>query len=243
MPSASHGPYQKVHGDKFALANAAISETDPSQKRWIPLAIPGSDQQVTFLEGLRRLCGAGEPTLKDGLSIYLYAFNADSGNQAFYSADGDWLIVPQLGDLHITTELGRLIVSPLEICVIPRGIKFKVDVAPGADGKQQGRGYICETYKGHFVLPDLGPIGSNSLANPMHFETPTSWYHDNQEEWTIVSKYADEFFTYQQDHSPFDVVAWHGNYAPYKYDLNKFNTVGSISYDHPDPSIFTVLTC
>lgn len=98
--------------------------------------------------------------------------------------------------MHITTELGRLIVSPLEICVIPRGIKFKVDVAPDADGKLQGRGYICETYKSHFVLPDLGPIGSNSLANPMHFETPTSWYDDSQEEWTIVSKFADEFFTY-----------------------------------------------
>lgn len=207
---------------------------------------------------MRRMCGAGDPCMKDGLSIYLYAITDNMVNdykkEAMYSADGDFLIVPQEGDLYITTEFGRFVVEPLEIIVIPRGIKFSVDVAPGkkpgdedSDEKPKAfaRGYICETYKGHFTLPDLGPIGSNSLANPMHFKTPVSYYEDveDSEEWTITAKFGDQFHEYTQDHSPFDVVAWHGNYHPYKYDLRLFNTVGSISYDHPDPSIFTVLTC
>ena len=128
-------------------------------------------------------------------------------------------------------------VEPLEICVIQRGIKFSVDVLEG-----KSRGYITEVYKGHFVIPDLGPIGSNGLANPRDFEIPVAWYEDVVENWRIVNKFQGSFFEIQYDHSPFDIVAWHGNYCPYKYDLRKYNTIGSISFDHPDPSIFTVLT-
>ena len=185
------------------------------------------------------MCGAGEPSLKNGLGIHLFSFNKNMGNQAFYSSDGDMLIVPQMGHLHITTEYGKLEIEPEQIAVIQRGIKFKVDLKDC----DQARGYICETYKSHFQLPDLGPIGANSLANPIHFESPTAWYEDTSENWTIISKFNGKFFNYSLSHSPFNVVAWHGNYCPYRYDLRKFNTIGSISYDHPDPSIFTVLTC
>ena len=175
--------------------------------------------------------------MKDGLSILVYACNANMEKEAFYSSDGDILIVPQQGAILVKTEFGRMRVEPLEICVIQRGIKFSVDLIEG-----KSRGYITEVYKGHFVIPDLGPIGSNGLANPRDFETPVAWYEDIEEKWTIINKFQGKFFSIQYDHSPYDIVAWHGNYAPYKYDLRKFNTIGSISYDHPDPSIFTVLT-
>ena len=194
------------------------------------------------------MCGAGDPSMKDGLGIHTYACNQNMGKTCFYSSDGDMLIVPQEGILYVTTEFGRMIVKPLEICVIQRGIKFKIDLDAEneqikEDNPMKARGFICETYKSHFVLPDLGPIGANGLASSMHFQTPHSWYEEVSGDFTAVCKFAGKFFEYDLDHSPFDVVAWHGNYAPYKYDLTKFNTIGSISYDHPDPSIFTVLTC
>lgn len=129
-------------------------------------------------------------------------------------------------------------VEPLEIAIVQRGIKFKVDLP---DGKSKG--YLCEVYRGHFIIPDLGPIGANGMANPRDFETPVAWYEDTKDEWTVVNKFSGKFFRYKVHHSPFDIVAWHGNYAPCKYDLKKYNTMGSISFDHPDPSIFTVLTC
>jgi len=160
------------------------------------------------------------------------------GNTVFYSSDGDLLVVPQEGKLLIETEMGKLLVEPFEIVVLPRGLKFSVQLPDGFS-----KGYLNEVYKGHYVLPDLGPIGSNCLANPRDFEAPVAWYEDKEGQYRIVNKYIGKFFEYSIDHSPFDVVAWHGNYNPYKYDLRKFNTVGSISYDHPDPSIFTVLTC
>jgi homogentisate 1,2-dioxygenase len=139
--------------------------------------------------------------------------------------------------LNIKTECGRLEVPPLFVCVIPRGIKFQVNVS------EPVRGYICETFKGHFTIPPLGPIGSNGLANPRDFEAPTAWYEDVQTKFLITSKFAGELFTYTQDYSCFDVVGWHGNYYPCRYNLELFNTMNTVSYDHPDPSIFTVLTC
>jgi homogentisate 1,2-dioxygenase len=157
-------------------------------------------------------------------------------NTAFYNSDGDLLIVPQVGDLIITTELGKLKVSPKEIVVLPRGLRFRIDV------NNDCRGYVCEIFKSHFILPDLGLIGSNSLANPRDFEIPTAWFEDKDCNFTVINKYQSKFFTTQYNHSIFNVVAWYGNYVPYKYDLNKFNTLGTISFDHPDPSLLTVLS-
>ncbi|KAJ4152154.1 hypothetical protein NW765_017663, partial [Fusarium oxysporum] len=189
----------------------------PNQLRWDPFDIlEGTD----FITGIRLVTGAGEATVKSGLAIYVFSADRDmSAKQAFYSANSDFLIVAQHGALNIRTELGRLLVRPKEIAVIPRGVRF-----------------------GHSQLPELGPIGSNCLANARDFQIPVADYEDDQSDWVITAKVNGQLFDAAQDHSPFDVVAWHGNYYPHKYDLGRFNTIGSISYDHPDPSIFTVLT-
>lgn len=208
----------------------------PNQLRWDPFDIP---EGRCFLDGLRLLGGAGDATVKSGLAIYVYGADVNMNpKKAFYSADGDFLIVAQQGALDIRTELGRLLVRPNEIVVIPRGIRYRVDLVDG----EPIRGYILELYEGHFQLPELGPIGSNCLANARDFQAPVADYDDDESNWTITAKFAGQLFNAAQDHSPFDVVAWHGNFYPYKYDLGRFNTIGSISYDHPDPSIFTVLT-
>lgn len=190
------------------------------------------------------ICGAGEPSLKEGLCIYNYTANVSMSpfHRVFYSADGDFLIVPETGTLVIKTELGRLRVDPCEICVIPRGIKFSVDLL---DGQSAIRGYCIEVFKGHFELPSLGPIGANGLANPRDFLVPAAHFEDLDKPghgFTVFSKFIGRFFSLEQAHSPFDVVAWHGNYYPFKYDLRRFNTMNTVSYDHPDPSIYTVLT-
>jgi len=181
--------------------------------------------------------------MKNGMAISRYSFNknmtTEGSKMAMYTADSDMLIVPCTGTLHITTEMGRMTVAKKEICVIQRGIKFSVD----REDEGVASGWICETYKGHFVVPDLGPIGSNGLANDRDFLTPQASYEDTTDAWSIFVRFNSTSWKYSQDYSPFNVVAWHGNYAPYKYDLNKFATIGSISFDHPDPSIFTVLTC
>jgi homogentisate 1,2-dioxygenase len=178
--------------------------------------------------------------MKSGVGYFIYAAGKDmAANEAFYSADGDFLIVPQHGVLDIQTELGRLVVRPNEICVIPRGIRYRVTLPSGPV-----RGYILELYEGHFELPELGPIGSNCLANARDFQAPVADFdEDTSSSWTILAKFAGHLYAAAQDHTPFDVVAWHGLYYPYKYDLGRYNTLGSVSYDHPDPSIYTVLTC
>jgi homogentisate 1,2-dioxygenase len=210
---------------------------DPNQFRWSPLPLPAQTESIDFVNGMKLMGGAGDPSLKDGLAIYVYCANASMQNKAFYNADGDFLIVPQHGSLSIKTEMGNMQVDPCEIVVIPRGVKFQVLV----DGPV--RGYIAEIFKGHFELPGLGPIGSNGLANPRDFEFPVAAFEDLEENFTVVSKFINKMYFTELDHSPFDVVAWHGNYAPFKYDLRKFNTMNSVSFDHPDPSIYTVLTC
>lgn len=210
----------------------------PNQLRWDPFDL---DKSVDWVHSLHLVAGAGDPTMKSGLGIFIYAAGKDMDAQdAFYSADGDFLIVPQHGVLDIQTELGKLLVRPNEVCVIPRGIRYRVTLPEGPV-----RGYICELYQNHFTLPDLGPMGSNALANARDFQAPVASFdedHDGKTTYTILSKFAGHLFAAKQNHMPFDVVAWHGNYYPYKYDLGRFNTMGSISYDHPDPSIFTVLT-
>lgn len=211
------------------------AEQIPNQLRWDPFDF---NLDVDWTQSLRRIAEAGDPTTKSGLAIYIYAVGKDMDeHQAFYSADGDFLIVPQHGVLDIQTELGRILLRANEICVIPRGIRYRISLAAGS-----ARGYICELYEGHFKLPELGPIGSNGLANVCDFQAPSSSFDEDTSEWQVIAKFNNTLFSTKQSHTPFDVVAWHGNYYPYKYNLGRFNTIGSISFDHPDPSIFTVLT-
>ncbi len=239
-PACSVSPFTQEHASpQNAFATAAALHFLPDQFRWDPFADP--EEPTDFIDGLRQVAGAGDPTLKQGLGIFVYAANTSmDARTAFYSADGDLLVVPQAGALDIRTEMGRLLVRPLEICVIPRGVRFQVDL-PEAD---VARGYSLELYQGHFTLPELGPIGSNGLANARDFQAPVACFDDDDGDrtYTIRTKVNHKLFRATQAHTPFDVVAWHGTYYPYKYDLGRFNVIGSISFDHPDPSIFTVLT-
>ncbi|XP_017151425.1 homogentisate 1,2-dioxygenase isoform X2 [Drosophila miranda] len=239
LPSAVHQPFQPFKGAPYFKQNWDEQPPNPNQLRWKPFDLPPQQgRKVTFVEGLHTVCGAGDPRARHGLAIHIYSCNESMDNSAFYNSDGDFLIVPQQGILDITTEMGRMKVAPNEICVIPQGIRFAVSV------NGPSRGYILEVYDGHFVLPDLGPIGANGLANPRDFETPVAWFNDRPiEDFQVISKFQGSLFVAQQNHSVFDVVAWHGNYVPYKYDLSKFMVINSVSFDHCDPSIFTVLTC
>ncbi|CAH1400771.1 unnamed protein product [Nezara viridula] len=233
-PSVIHGIFKKVDQNRITI-NWNERPPNPNQIRWRPFPLPSTN--VDFVEGIYTVCGAGDPRLRVGLAIHIYLANTSMKNKAFYNSDGDFLIVPQLGTLDIKTEFGRLIVEPNEICVIPQGIKFSVDLN-GAS-----RGYILEVFGSHFSLPELGPIGANGLAYAKHFEYPTARYEEIEEKYMIFTKYQGSLFAALQSHSPFDVVAWQGNYAPYKYNLERFMTINTVSYDHCDPSIFTVLTC
>mmetsp|Transcript_9013 Transcript_9013/g.23645 ORF Transcript_9013/g.23645 Transcript_9013/m.23645 type:complete len:368 (-) Transcript_9013:426-1529(-) len=217
-------------------------DADPNQMRWKAVP-PVGKADVSFLEGMFTMAGSGDASAKDGVSAHTYACNASMSarQEAFVSADGDMLIVPQEGVLHLRTEMGRICLSPCELCVVPRGIRFSVDAAG------ESRGYVFELFKGHWTLPpSLGPIGANGLANPRDFLYPTACYDTDENSssaWTLITKFCGSFFSATTPSSPFDVVAWHGNYAPFKYDIQRFCAVGSVSYDHLDPSIYTVLTC
>lgn len=227
--------YQKIDSRHFSNDFSSF-ELNPNQLRWRELPLPADGAKIDFVQGMTTYAGIGDPSLKTGLGIYMYSCSASMENKAFYSADGDLIIVPQVGKLSIKTELGRLTVEPQEIAVIPRGIKFAVYVE-GAS-----RGYVSEVFSGHFKIPDLGPIGANGLANPRDFQTPVAWYEDLDADFSVVSKFGGELFQYTLNHSVFDVVAWHGNYCPYKYDLRLYNAMNTVSFDHADPCIFTVLT-
>jgi homogentisate 1,2-dioxygenase len=197
------------------------------------------DETVDWIQGLHLIAGAGDPSMKSGIGITIFAAGKDMDpHTAFYSADGDFLVVLQHGVLDIQTELGHLLVRPNEIVVIPRGIRYRVKLPEGPV-----RGYILELYQHHFELPELGPIGSNCLANARDFQAPVAAFEEDQgTEWRIICKFNNGLFQAKQLHTPFDVVAWHGLYYPYKYDLGRFNVIDSTSFDHPDPSIYTVLT-
>ncbi|QIX02234.1 hypothetical protein AMS68_007751 [Peltaster fructicola] len=240
LPASAHAPFEPVGAPDARIGVAAHEKMHqiPNQLRWDPFDL---EETADWVQGLHLVAGAGNPTMKSGLGIFIFAAGLDmSARQAFYSADGDFLIVPQHGVLDIQTELGKLLVRPNEICVIPRGVRYRVTLPAGPV-----RGYACELYQGHFQLPELGPIGSNGLANARDFQAPVAHFeedHDHRNIHRLTCKFAGQLFVATQTHTPFDVVAWHGNYYPYKYDLGRFNTIGSISYDHPDPSIFTVLT-
>jgi homogentisate 1,2-dioxygenase len=232
-PSVTHGPFAPFnHRALDQPANDA--PLSPNQLRWDPLPLPAAP--TDFIEGLVPIAGTGSPEIHAGCAIYLYAANQSMRQRYFYSADGEMLIVPEQGSLTLDTELGRIHVEPQEIAVIPRGLRFRADLASSA-----ARGYICENFGWAFRLPDLGPIGSNGLANPRDFLAPHARYEDLDGECELIGKFLGKLWGARMNHSPLDVVAWHGNCAPYKYDLRRFNTMGSVSYDHPDPSIFTVL--
>jgi homogentisate 1,2-dioxygenase len=233
-PAAVHQPFRPLAHETFHNRFDEAPAT-PNQLRWDPLPQPGTP--TDFIDGLVTWAGNGGPGEQAGIGIHLYAANRPMHGRFFYDADGELLIVPQHGRLRIATELGVVDVAPLEIAVIPRGVRFRVDLPDG-----EARGYVCENFGALLRLPELGPIGSNCLANARDFLTPVAAFEDVEGAFELVAKFQGSLWTAAIDHSPLDVVGWHGNYAPYKYDLGRFNTIGSISHDHPDPSIFTVLT-
>jgi homogentisate 1,2-dioxygenase len=233
-PSVLHQPFSQISNENW-LSSFGEIPTTPNQLRWDALPFP--EAETDFVQGVNTIAGCGDLFAQGGLGIHIYACNKSMSERFFYNADGEMLLVPEFGRLKIYTELGILEVEAGEICIIPRGIKFRVELP---DGK--ARGYICENYGSLFRLPDLGPIGSNGLANSRDFQTPVAAFEDREGSFEMITKFGGNFWSCEIGHSPLDVVAWHGNLAPYKYDLRKFNTIGSISYDHPDPSIFTVLT-
>ena len=234
-PSVVHEPYQPFSRQTL-LRSGPFDEapTPPNQMRWNPPPFP--TEPTDFVEGMITIGGNGDPAAQDGVGIHIYAANT-SMNRVFYDADGEMLILPQQGGLRIVTECGVLQVKPGELAVIPRGIKFRVELLD-----ENARGYICENYGQPFRLPDLGPIGANGLANPRDFLTPVAAFEDSEAECEVVSKFLGKLWTSRYNHSPLNVVAWHGNYAPYIYDMARFNCINTVSFDHPDPSIFTVLT-
>ena len=229
-PSAAHAPFTPA-----AITASSIAQpVSPNRLRWSPLTFP--ETPTDFLNGLTAYAVGGEPSLQSGVSVYLYAANRSMTRVAF-DADGELLIVPQSGGISIFTEMGRLDIAPLSIAVIPRGVRFRVELS-----SDKARGYVCENHGQPFRLPDLGPIGANGLANPRDFETPVAAFEDRDEPTELLQKFQGQWWSTTLDHSPLDVIAWHGNHAPYRYDLRRFNTINTVSFDHPDPSIFTVLT-
>jgi homogentisate 1,2-dioxygenase len=249
-PSVLHKPFRQIDNKLFRSTPFDEVPTTPNQLRWDPLPIPSTP--TDFIDGITTIAGNGDSFAQTGMTVHIYACNKGMGERYFYNADGEMLIVPEMGRLGILTELGLLQIGPGSIAVIPRGLKFKVEPAQDGASNETGaagdpdrtiaRGYICENYGQQFRLPELGPIGANGLANSRDFETPAAWYEDIEGDFELIAKFGGNLWSCKIDHSPFDVVAWHGSYAPYRYDLRRFNTVGSVSFDHPDPSIFTVLT-
>ncbi|MEV0093080.1 homogentisate 1,2-dioxygenase [Streptomyces sp. NPDC050738] len=234
-PSAAHPPFVRTDNGTLRTAPFTESVPDPNRLRWNPLPepAPGTD----FLAGLWTLGGNGDATQRTGMAVHLYHANVAMAGRVFSDADGELLIVPEHGGLLIRTEFGLLHAEPGHIALIPRGVRFRVELLDAS-----ARGYVCENYGQPFELPELGPIGANGLANARDFLTPTAAYEDVEGPVEVVNKYCGNLWTATYDHSPLDVVAWHGNHVPYVYDLHRFNVMGTISYDHPDPSVFTVLT-
>jgi len=233
-PTADHRPFVAYPGTPLFGAAASEQPLAPNRLRWNPPELPdGTD----FVDGLVTLLQARAPQDLEGCAVHAYRATKGMDGRVLVDADGELMIIPQHGALELQTELGRLEVAPGTIGAVPRGVKFRVQLPQG-----EARGYVAENYGAPFRLPELGPIGSNGLANPRDFETPVAWFEDRDEPTEVIQKSLGRLWTTSLDHSPLDVVAWHGNYAPYRYDLSRFNVIGTVSFDHPDPSIFTVLT-
>ncbi|MCR5871070.1 MULTISPECIES: homogentisate 1,2-dioxygenase [unclassified Sphingomonas] len=234
-PSAEHPPFEPYEGATRFVPQPDPAPLAPNRLRWGPIAdpAPGTD----LIDGITSMLVTRDPADLEGVAVHRYAANADMDRRVFFDADGELLFIPQAGRLTLLTELGRIDIAPGQIAMIPRGVRFRAVLPDG-----EARGYVAENYGALFRLPDLGPIGANGLANPRDFETPAAWYEDRDETFEVVQKSLGQLWTTTIDHSPLDVVAWHGNLAPWRYDLARFNTMNTVSYDHPDPSIFTVLT-
>jgi len=233
-PTADHRPFVAYDGAPLFAAPASPDPLAANRLRWDPPQLPeGAD----FVDGLATMLHARRPEDLEGCAVHVYRATKSMAGRAFVDADGELVIVPQQGAIELQTELGELEVAPGSIAVVPRGVKFRVRLLD-----EEARGYVAENYGLPFRLPELGPIGSNGLANPRDFEAPVAWFEDKDEPTEVVQKSLGHLWTTTLDHSPLDVVAWHGNYAPYRYDLSRFNVINSVSFDHPDPSIFTVLT-
>ena len=234
-PTADHRPFQPYEGAPLFAAPADERPLAPNRLRWDPPRDLPDD--TDFVDGLVTMLHARQPEVLEGCAVHLYRASRSMEQRVFVDADGELLIIPQQGALRLRTELGIIEVAPGSVGLIPRGVKFRVELQDG-----EARGYVAENYGLPFRLPDLGPIGANGLANPRDFETPRAAFEDSDETTEVVQKYLGKLWSTTLDHSPLDVVAWHGNYVPWRYDLERFNTIGSISFDHPDPSIFTMLT-
>ncbi len=234
-PSVVQGDYTAI--DNALIRTAPITEaiTPPTMMRWSPIDIPS--KPTDFIDGLITMAANGSANAQSGIGIHVYVANSSMQGRYFCNADGELLFVPQQGELLLHTECGKLTVKPGEIAVIPRGIKFSVDLI-----NETARGYICENYGHAFELPERGPVGANGYANDRDFQYPVAAFEDKEGDFELVTKFNGNLFSCPITHSPFDVVAWTGNSAPYKYDLARFNVINTVSFDHPDPSIFTVLT-
>jgi homogentisate 1,2-dioxygenase len=234
-PSAMHPPFRRLDSGLWRTAPLAESEASPNRLRWDPFPLP--DTPVDFVDGLFTLAAGGDLAAHTGLAVHVYRATRSMDHRYFSTADGELMLVPQQGPLLLATELGRLGVAPGEIAVVPRGIRFRVDLVDGP-----ARGYACESYGPAFRLPELGPIGANGLASPRDFLAPVAAYEDRDEPVQVVAKFQGNLWVAEYGHAPLDVVAWHGTLHPYKYDLARFMAVNTVSHDHADPSIFTVLT-
>ena len=235
-PTVAHwGAFRPMEPGLWRTAPDAAPLLPPAPMRWDPIPLP--EAPTSFLEGVRTITTAGDAGSMAGMGSHVYVITRSMVDEYFYNADGEMLFVPQQGALRLWTEFGIIDVSPGEVAVIPRGVKLRVELPGGA-----ARGYLCENYGGGLALPERGPIGANCLANPRDFMTPMAAYEDRDAPSRLVVKWGGALWETDLDHSPLDVVAWHGNYAPYKYDLRRFSPVGPLLFDHADPSIFTVLT-
>lgn len=233
-PSAMHAPYRRIADRLLRSGPFKEVETPPNRLRWNPLPLPSDE--TDFVEGLTTIAGSGEAAAQAGIAVHVYRANRSMRSRCFSCADGELMLVPQQGALLVFTELGKMQVAPGEIALVPRGMKLKVELL-----ETQARGYVCENYGPAFRLPELGPIGSQGLAQTRDFQAPVAAFEDGGK-CELVTKFMGGLWSTELAHSPLDVVAWHGDYVPYKYDLARFMTINTVSFDHADPSIFTVLT-
>ncbi len=234
-PSAAHPPFRRTDNGAFRSAPISDGVADPNRLRWDPLPQNGSG--VDFLDSVYTVAANGDVLQRQGIAIHLYRATESMRSRYFCDADGELLIVPQDGNILVHTEFGKLLIEPGQFTVIARAIRFRVDILGTV-----ATGYICENYGSPFALPELGPLGANALAHARHFRYPVAVYEDIDETVEVVQKFGGNLWAAEYDHSPLDVVAWHGSHAPYLYDLEDFNVFGTVGFDHPDPSIFTVLT-